>query len=190
VPILPLSDAGAFHGACWRVGGKSVIVVKQRNASHARWIIDILHELYHISDNAEDAEFSHIEPADIFSPDADAAEEEEAATQFAIEIALDGMAEDLTEKCVTAAHGKIEWLKRALPGIAKENEVDVGMLANYIANRLSMQNINWWPTSAKLQTTTPSAWEIARDILLQKIDMEQLGEVDRDLLTQALTSEG
>ena len=40
IPVLPLRDAGAFHGAYWKIGGRGIIVVKQNVASAARWLID------------------------------------------------------------------------------------------------------------------------------------------------------
>ncbi len=30
IPVLPLNDSGAFHGACWRAHGRNIIVLKQR----------------------------------------------------------------------------------------------------------------------------------------------------------------
>ena len=46
VPVLPLRDPGTFHGACWRYGGRNVIVLKQTANYEARWLFDLIHELY------------------------------------------------------------------------------------------------------------------------------------------------
>jgi hypothetical protein len=32
IPVLPLSDRGAFHGATWRIQGRNVIVLKHVGA--------------------------------------------------------------------------------------------------------------------------------------------------------------
>ena len=45
IPVLPLRDPGAFHGACWRIDGRNIIVLKQRTLSLARWLADLLHEV-------------------------------------------------------------------------------------------------------------------------------------------------
>ncbi len=45
IPVLPLRDPGAFHGACWRIEYRNVIVLKQGADSLARWLFDLLHEL-------------------------------------------------------------------------------------------------------------------------------------------------
>ena len=47
VRVLPLRDPGTFHGACWRYGGRNVIVLKQTATYEARWLFDLIHELYH-----------------------------------------------------------------------------------------------------------------------------------------------
>ncbi|MGE7609634.1 hypothetical protein ACQKML_23960 [Peribacillus frigoritolerans] len=47
IPVLPLKLRGGFHGACWRINGKNVIVLKQQSKSNARWLFDLLHEYWH-----------------------------------------------------------------------------------------------------------------------------------------------
>ena len=53
VPVLTLNDSGGFHGACWRVKSRNVIVLKQRTNSAARWLHDLLHELWHAGHEPE-----------------------------------------------------------------------------------------------------------------------------------------
>ncbi|NUP01460.1 MAG: helix-turn-helix transcriptional regulator, partial [Nonomuraea sp.] len=50
VPVIALSDPGAFHGACFTRDGRSVIVLKHASDSPARWLAVLLHELDHLSD--------------------------------------------------------------------------------------------------------------------------------------------
>ena len=45
--VLPLSDGGQFHGAHWRIGGTNVVVLKQGERSSAKWLIDLMHEIFH-----------------------------------------------------------------------------------------------------------------------------------------------
>lgn len=46
VVVLPLRDHGAFHGACWRYEGRNAVVLKQTSKQEARWLFDLLHELF------------------------------------------------------------------------------------------------------------------------------------------------
>ena len=52
---------GGFHGACWCVGGRSVIAIKQGTESEGRWIIDLFHEVRHAAENPADSDSSWIE---------------------------------------------------------------------------------------------------------------------------------
>ena len=48
IPVLPLKDRGTFHGACWRYDGRNVIILKQNSRHAARWLYDLIHELFHV----------------------------------------------------------------------------------------------------------------------------------------------
>ena len=39
IPIVPLRDGGQFHGPCWRVSGRNVVVIKQSTPHMSRWIL-------------------------------------------------------------------------------------------------------------------------------------------------------
>ena len=77
--------------------------------------------------------------------------EEEEAMAFAGGVLLGGRAEELAQKCVTAAEGSVEKLKGVVPKIARVEGVDVSSLANYMAFRLTLQGIEWWGTATNLQ---------------------------------------
>ena len=187
IPVLPLNDAGAFHGACWRIKGRNVIVLKQRTGSSARWIIDWIHESRHLAKRpAEDV--AVLEP-DVLTKDAppDVVDEESEATDFAGEVALGGRAEELLQKCVDAAQGKLEWLKGALPKIAKAEGVATDLLANYMAYRLSLQGENWWGAAQNLQENNGNPWRIARDFVIKRADFGRINPIDKEILLQALS---
>jgi hypothetical protein len=188
IPVLPLSDAGAFHGACWRVEGRNVIALKQTVRSLARWLFDLIHELTHAGKNPEQANLSIIE-SDISLAARRLSPEEKEANQEAGNVSLDGRAEILTQMCVDAAGGKVEYLKRVVPQIAAKEGVGRDALANYIAYRLAPQGINWWPTANKLQNTEIDPLLIARRLLREHTDFSRLSEFDRNLLEQALRDE-
>lgn len=188
IPVLPLNDPGAFHGACWRVEWRNIIVLKQRTHSLARWLFDLLHELYHAAQDPDKSDLSLIEASSV-SKERRESPDEEAASQFAGDVILAGRAEKLAQLCVDEAKGKVEWLKRAVPLVADREDVAVDGLANYMAFRLSLQDINWWGAAENLQVTDSDPWGIARNMLLEHSKLEELNELDGGLLMLAL-SEG
>ncbi|NER51703.1 MAG: ImmA/IrrE family metallo-endopeptidase [Symploca sp. SIO1A3] len=186
VPVLPLKDSSAFHGAFWRVEGRNVIVLKQKTPSVARWLFDLLHELFHASQEPNLDERTVLE-AEETAEERQESDEELEASLFAGEVVLAGRAEELAEMCVNAAKGSVERLKKVVPQIAHRENVSVDSLANYMAFRLSLQRINWWGAATNLQEINREPWQLARDLLLQSSNFGQLNAVDRNLLLQALS---
>jgi transcriptional regulator with XRE-family HTH domain len=190
IPVLPLADPGAFHAAVWRTNGRNVIVLKQRTRRPSRWLFDLLHEVDHAADAPGESERTIIDV-----DDNDPADPERHANRFAADVVLAGRAEELAMACAKAAGGSVEALKRVVPRVAQDAGVDVGVLANYLAYRLSFQperegstrRISWWASATNLQPSGPDPWAIARDYLLTTADLSVLSPVDRSLLDQALT---
>src|SRR5258708_33718022 len=110
------------------------------------------------------------------------------ASQFAGNVILDGRAEELVKKCVQSAKGSVERLKRVVPVVASREHIPTDALANYMAFRLSLQNLDWGGAANNLQVPSTAAWRITRDLLLARATIEVLDEVDRDRLLQALSS--
>jgi len=188
VPVLPLRDAAAFHGACWRVAGRNVIVLKQRTRSSARWTFDGLHEFRHAGQTPEQDSFSVVEAEDqdrehLLQND------EQLANDFAGNVLLDGRAEELAHRCAREAGGSIPLLKTVVPRVAVQEHVAVGALANYLAHRLAMEGQNWWGVAMTLQAGDTDAWTVARDVLLERANLGRLNDVDQAVLTQAFTGE-
>jgi transcriptional regulator with XRE-family HTH domain len=150
IPVLPLADSGMFHGACWRIGGRGVVVIKQRTESEARWIYDLLHEYWHLATERSETDFSHVDWETALESRESLAEEARA-NMFAGDVVLDGRAEPLADECVKAASGSVEKLKTVVPSVARNAGVRVDSLANYLAFRLSLQGIAWWGAAANLQ---------------------------------------
>ena len=186
VPVLPLKDKSAFHGAFWRVGGRNVIVLKQQTASSSRWLFDLLHELFHASREPSLDERTVVE-AEETAIERRQSEEELEVNLEAGNVVLDGRAEELAQLCVTAAKGSVERLKKIVPKIAEQEQVSVDSLANYMAFRLSLQGINWWGSATNLQAIDQNPWQITRDFLLERTNFLRVNEVDRNLLLQALS---
>ncbi|MCC8935618.1 ImmA/IrrE family metallo-endopeptidase [Bradyrhizobium sp. Arg68] len=185
VVVLPLRDRGTFHGACWRYEGRNAVVLKQTSKHEARWLFDLLHELFHAGQHPE-AETLEVIEADETSAERRNSNEEIAASQFAGEVVLNGKAETLAQACVQAARKSIERLKGVVPAVAAKNGVSVGALANYLAFRLSWQGVNWWGTAANLQSDDSDPWTIARDVFVERFPYDIDNELDRQLLDRAL----
>jgi transcriptional regulator with XRE-family HTH domain/dephospho-CoA kinase len=185
IPVLALNDAGGFHGACWRIGGRNVIVLKQRTKSASIWLNDLLHEFFHAAQNRDLEEHPVIEENEM-SPSRRNSAEEQAASRFAGDVILDGRAEQLAQKCVEKAENKVERLKNAVPIVAQDAQVAVDALANYMAFRLSLQGINWWGAANNLQTDNSAQISTPRDLLLGTANLGLLNPIDRDLLLRAL----
>jgi transcriptional regulator with XRE-family HTH domain len=185
VAILPLADAGAFHGATWRIDGRNVIVLKQGARLESRWLHDLLHELRHAAEDqgAETLAFIDYEG---LAQDGASAPAETLASLFAGDVMLAGRAEELAEKCAEQASGSIERLKAVVPQVAKRENVSVAALANYMAFRLSLQGASWWGAAANLQSGGSDPWRTARDRALSHLDLTRLDEVERAVLLRAL----
>lgn len=188
IAVLPLKDAGAFHGACWRIEGRNVIVLKQTTKSLARWLFDMLHEIWHAGQDPDAEELSVIEEGETALSRRES-EDEQAASEYAGNIILEGRAEDLVDICLAEANSDVKHIKRVLPTVAVRENVSVGALANYMAFRLQMSGFNWWGAATNLQEADGDPWRIAREIFLEKADLTVLNEFDRNLLQQALLEE-
>lgn len=188
VVLLPLRDPGTFHGAFWRIEGRNVIVLKQRTSSADRLAHDALHELFHASREPERAERSVID-TDNYLESTDG--EEEAATEFASDVLLDGRANKLAVAAATSAHNREPALKAAVERTAKAAGVSVGALANHLAWVLSRQSPprNWWGTAQNLQKNGSEDYQFAKQAAFSRLQPPPDAGVDEDLLFRALRAE-
>lgn len=185
IPVIPLNDAGVFHGACWRIDGRNTIVLKQRTRSAARWLHDLLHELWHASQQTEEKTLSIVE-LDETSRDWQTLPDEEEANQFAADVSLGGRALELAIQCIELAQGRVERMKSSVVRVAETEGVALDSLANYLAFVLAQKGHNWWGTATNLQEQSDSPWRLASGVLVERADLRTLGETDRELVMQAL----
>jgi transcriptional regulator with XRE-family HTH domain len=185
VVVLPLRDAGGFHGAVWKIKGRFVIVLKQSTALESRWLYDALHETGHITNGDVTDEAALVEEDEI-SPDA-SSEEEEKANEWAENVLFDGRAEEIEEACTLACKGNLPKLKAVLPDVAKDFRVNLGSLANHMAYRLGQQGESWWGAAQNLQPGGEAPFNTARMLLLENVNLVCLSEFDRELLQRALS---
>ncbi len=189
VIVLPLDDPGAFHGACFREGGRNVIVLKQKTPSVSRWAFDCLHECWHAAQEPDLPERTVIE-YDEMSGERRRSSEEATASRFAGAVLLGGRGQELAEMCLSDADFDLRRLKSTVQRIAVREGVGVDVLANYLAFRLAdEQKQNWWGTANSLQEVD-EPWSIVRDVFFERTDLTKLSEPDRELLSQALAPWG
>jgi transcriptional regulator with XRE-family HTH domain len=188
VVVLPLKDSGHFHAATWRIRGRNVIVIKQQTRSEARWMIDLLHELWHAAQNPELLEHSVIEDEPPYSS-SEQLMEEQIATDFAADVVFKGRADELADECAVVSNRRMEWLKSAVQKVAAKHSIRVDLLANYLAYRLSLEGQNWWGTATRLQDTQSDPWQEVRDFVVGNLKWDALSTTDRDLLSQALETQ-
>lgn len=186
--VLPLADPGHFHGACWRIGWVNVVVLKQGDRSISRWLVDLLHEMFHAGRFPELRELEVVEEPEVSDSRREDVEERQA-TWFASLVATDGRAEELFKAAVSRTGGDLRHLKLAVTEVASRAKIDPGILANYAAFRLSLQGENWWGTAANLQDRSRDPLEIARDTFFRRFDFSPLDETELELLTLALHDE-
>ncbi len=186
VPVLPLDDPGVFHGACFREGGRNIIVLKQNTSSESRWAFDLLHELWHSGQEPDSPERTVLEP-DEGATGENLSDEEKTASRFAAAVMLNGRGPELAEECLREANYDMRRLKVAVGRIALKEGISVDALANYMAFRLAVeQNQNWWGTASRLQEDG-NPWSIVRNVFFERADLTKLAEPDRELVSQALT---
>jgi len=190
IPVLPLRDSGAFHGAFWRVSGRPIVVLKQRVRSSARWLIDLLHEYYHAVQTSGLMEAQIIELSDSPYERLNSPAEREA-TQWATAVALGGREQELVDMCVAEARRDVPRLKRAVRNVAVREGVSVDVLANYMAYRLTLFNeAEWWGAASNLQDNNDDPWVVARDVFLENVELHRLDRMDRELFARALSELG
>lgn len=186
--VLPLNDSGVFHGASWNIDGRHIVVLKQTTESHARWIYDLLHELYHVFAHLDEVNTSVIEIEELNPFSNNESIEELEANSFANQVIFGGRAEKLAEQCVEDAKWEIKNLSNAVTKISKKEGIRKDFLANYLAFRLSFQGENWWGSAIKLQITEPNPFAVTTEFLKKKIQMEKLSPMDFNLLNSAITN--
>jgi transcriptional regulator with XRE-family HTH domain/Zn-dependent peptidase ImmA (M78 family) len=187
IPVLPLGDSKNFHGACWRIDKRNVIVLKQKNKSSVRWLFDLIHEICHAGQYPELPSLEVIEISDNFDKEMANLEDEKDANWFAGQVLLKGEAHILSAQAINEAHGNLQFLSSAVMRLSKKEGVDTGALANFIAFRLSAeQGKNWWGSATNLQTEDDDPLEMAKNIFFENVKLEEMPEFERELVLNAL----
>jgi len=189
IAVLPLADEIAFHGACWRGGGRTVIVLKQGARDEDRWLFDLIHEAYHAATEPEGEAFLIIESEES-SPERRNDIEEKRANRFAAEVLTNGRTRELTDRVVELASADEPRLKAATARVAAEAAVSPGLLANLLAYRLAEGgNVGWWATAATLQLQAGDPLALVRSTFMRRADPTALTGSEVDIIAQCLETD-
>ncbi|MGH2639599.1 MAG: helix-turn-helix domain-containing protein [Rhabdochlamydiaceae bacterium] len=188
VPVIALNDPGAFQGTHFKVDGRNVIIVKQKTMSESRWLFTLFHEFWHAANDMDvrdrPLELEDLENISSTGNKLDLHEQE--ASLFAGAVLLGRSPDRLIHMSLDRANNNLAALKEAVISVATENHVSVEALANCIAFRLSEEGHEWWGPAENLQKTHRDIQPLAREILLDYVDLSQLSGPDLDLLRRAL----
>ncbi len=186
ISVIPLNDQGVFHGASWNINDKHVIVLKQRSESHARWIFDLLHEVYHVFAHLDRPNTSIVETEEP-NPFADNDSPEELeANAFANEFIFGKVSENLALEALEKASFRLDYLKKAVKEISDKEEIRADFFANYLAFRLQINGQNWWGTANSFQIINPNPCQLVSTILRERINIQNLNPIDKNLLLAAI----
>ncbi len=188
IRVIPLNDQGVFHGASWNIDGQHIIILKQRNESHARWIFDLLHELYHVFAHLETENSSIIETEEMNPFGNNNSDEEREANTFANKFIFGDESDVIAKSIFSKADNQVEYLKNVIDTAANEFKIGSDFIANLIAFRLQFNQINWWGTASSFQTVSPPPFEVASSILKSETNLDSLNTIDRNLLTSAINN--
>lgn len=188
VSVIPLNDQGVFHGASWNIHDKHVIVLKQKADSQARWIFDLLHELYHVFAHLEDKNTSVIEIEELNPFGNNDRPEELEANSFANQFIFGNRSEEIAKIALEKAKYSVEYLKKSVKETSELEHINPDFIANYLAFRLQASGQNWWGTANSFQITQPSPFTITSNILKERISIQTLNPIDRNLLTSAINN--
>ena len=189
VIVLPLNDKGNFHGACMRINGQNVIVLNPRKLFMVTWLFDLLHELSHAGQEPDKESFDEIKEV-ATSHKRRTSKEEIDANDFANAVILGKKANNLLDQCIKQARGNLNSLKDAILKIAKENNVMIDALANYVTHtskadsNFKYKDLLVMAESLQLEEGNP--YEITRDKFTKRFPFKFLNGIDPNLLIQAI----
>ena len=188
IAVVPVQDAVAFDGAFWTENGRTVVVLACSSEEESRWLLALLHELFHQASKPDAHGLAAI-ALDETSAARRQSVEERRAHMFAALIATDGRYDALMTEIVDKARGQTPALKTATIDVAKRSGVPLGVLANLLAWRLQEERTNWWPIAKGLQGGRNDGPSIVRRAFTKHFPINALQRMERDIVVQALEAD-
>lgn len=186
VTVLPLSGKGGPLGACWKIRGRSAMVIKQPVRTASRWLFDVLHEGHHLAEAAGREEFVKLEEEGT-APERRLSQDELKAHAFAADVLLSGRADTLYKAVMAKTGSQVSRMKQALRHVAEQEGVEADFLANHVAfSCWKDSGLNVWGLAQSFQNTSVDPFKVVREVLLERVDVNTIPEPAAGLLTQAL----
>lgn len=188
VPILALNLDGGFQGAYFRENNRDITIVNYKTSSASMWLFTLFHEFWHVlNEKHETTKMLRLEDVEgTFTHGTKADPDEKNASLFASAVLLGRNPDALVHQVLKDANKDIARLKESVIKTSKEQGVSLESLANYTAYRVSMEGHNWWGTARNLQESNAGLQNIARDVLLNYVDLSHISGADMDILRRAL----
>jgi hypothetical protein len=176
IPVIPIDLKGGFHGACWRIEGRNVIVLKQQSKSESKWLFDLLHEYWHATQDPFSSERDKVDIYDVLSSKNEDPEEIDA-NNFANNVLFNGKGQELLGQCILLSRGgKPPLLKGVVRRVAIQNEIDVSSLANFVAYSVSKTGKNFWAHAQNLQIPG-NPYNVALESLDKRISTKDIDDI-------------
>ena len=189
VIVLPLNGKGNFHVVCMSITGRNVIILNPRKLYVSTRLFDLLHELSHARQQPDKESFDEIEEV-VTSQERRTSKEEIDANDFANTVIFGKIANYLFYRCIELAERKLSLLKKTIPQVAKENNVMVGALANYVAHKSKTDSKFKYKDLLKmaesLQQEKGNPHQITEDMFINRFPFDITRGIDFDLLLQSL----
>ena len=183
IAVIPLNMHGSFHGACLDFDETKAIILSQQNKCVSRWKFDLLHELYH----ALVMDYSiYIERTDIMYQDD---QEEKKASEFASHVIFGQEMESVLALILEQSGGHMDLVKKVTVSIAKEFNINIDDLANYVAFRISKRPYSFWGAAMNLQTDLRNPVDIVLDHLSKEIQSVNLSSFEFDIMQTIFNQE-
>jgi transcriptional regulator with XRE-family HTH domain/Zn-dependent peptidase ImmA (M78 family) len=182
IPVITLDDPGTFHAVCFRIDDKNIIILKQNTLSNAKWMFDLLHEVWHAL--KDDEQIVHVDTEQRNTVDS----EEQTANLFSAAALLGKNPQRLAELCRNYAEKNILRMKVAIEKVAETENVRADVLANYLAFRYQMEgNNSLWGIAQNMQEKMSATTRtVARNLLFEYSNLDLLPTSELDLLQQAI----
>lgn len=184
IAVLPMDERGGFHAAVFRFSDRrSAIILKQ--TERYRWAFDLLHEIAHLMMEPS-GELIFVDEGEGLDTDV-----ERRASSFAASVLLRGRDEELTERVLEDFGGDLTRFKIAVLKAAKAECVSPAALAEHIAFLYQQSGQgNIWDHAHNLAKAQEreDPLQVALDALYKRLHWDRLGQIDREILNQALSA--
>ena len=175
IPTVALNYPGMFHGASLSKNGRHIIMLNQMSELESRWMLVMLHEIYHIIEKSNTMHILSHRQGD------------RSANMFAFEVMLDGRSDELAGMCFEKAGCGPPSLQEAVHRVARDEGVELAILADRVGYELGIEPGVDAPYNDSPYNDVPTDLHATvNDMFLKHSDLKRLDEQEIRLLQSAL----